>query len=396
MIKDRLKQLFDRYITGSATSAEEDELFQLVNDPEHEQAVREWMNIYIDELKDPEVLPEQTTATILKSILQQEQPKVPVRKLKSRWLQAAAMILVLGITVTFYLVQNQKKNEIIVAATENDILPGIEGAILTLSDGRRIVLDSLSNGVVSTDHGAAVQLHNGELVYDDDTEVDEPVYNTLSTPRGQQFNLQLPDGSKVWLNAASSIRYPIVFNSAHREVHITGEAYFEVNKVAGKRFIVHLADKSSIEVLGTHFNVNLYADEDIIKTTLLEGRIKVRHGKETSLLQPGEQAGFNAITSETRESNRNAISISKNVNISQVMAWKDGVFDLNGVPFAELMRQVSRWYNIDVEYENGIPEVEFRGKMGRDVNLSRLLYFLEGTGIKFRLEKDMKKLILVK
>ena len=395
MKKEQLKQLFDHYINGSATSAEEDELFRLVNDPEHEKAVREWMHQYIIELKDTDVLPEQPTAAILKSILQQDQPRVPVRKLRSQWLQVAAMILVLGITVTVFLVRNEKKNENIVAVNEEDILPGTEGAILTLSDGRRIVLDSLSNGVVSTDHGAAVQLHNGELVYDKTTEADEPVYNTLSTPRGQQFHLQLPDGSKVWLNAASSIRYPIVFNSTQREVYITGEAYFEVNKVAGKSFIVHLADKSNIEVLGTHFNVNSYADEDIIKTTLLEGSIKVSHAKETSLLKPGEQASFTAIT-ETSNSNTNSITISKNVNISQVMAWKNGVFDLNGVPFAELMRQISRWYNIDIEYENGIPEVEFRGKMGRDVNLSRLLYFLEGTGIQFRLEKDMKKLILIK
>jgi ferric-dicitrate binding protein FerR (iron transport regulator) len=259
---------------------------------------------------------------------------------------------------------------------ENDVAPGGNKALLTLADGQTIVLDSAANGTLATDGGATItKTAGGKIAYT--TGNGQPnsavVYNTMTTPRGGQYQLALPDGSSVWLNAASSITYPTVFSGSSRIVRITGEAYFEVAHNASKPFIVETPTER-VTVLGTHFNVNSYTDEPATKVSLLEGSVKIG----AQVLRPG-QAYVNGKVQST--------------NVTQDVAWTKGVFDFHRVPLAQAMRQLSKWYAVDVVYEQGVPDIVFGGSMGRDLNLSQVLSFLEKAGVHFRLT-DHRQLIV--
>lgn len=210
---------------------------------------------------------------------------------------------------------------------------------------------------------------------------EEVVYNTISTSNGSQYHISLPDGTGVWLNAASSLRYPAVFTGKDRKVEITGEAYFEVAKATAP-FKVNVNGRMEIEVLGTTFNINGYDNEATLKATLLEGAIRVVCGTDQMIIRPGEQAEIT-----------NKITIIKKVNIRQATAWKDGIFNFNGVHMEEAMRQIERWYNIRVIYEKGIPDIIFSGELTHDVPLNDLLTGLEKMGIHCRLEG--RKLIML-
>jgi ferric-dicitrate binding protein FerR (iron transport regulator) len=246
---------------------------------------------------------------------------------------------------------------------------------------------------VARQTGANLLLHDGRLTYDPIREkTTETVYNTMTTPRGRQFQLTLPDGTMVWLNAASSIRYPTVFTGTERQVEITGEAYFEVTKNIKMPFRVRVDDRADIEVLGTHFNVNAYENEKTLNTTLLEGSIRVLtvSGEQTSrkmtdgvILKPGQQAQL-----------RTELHVFNNTDIDKVMAWKNGAFNFEDLPLEEAMRQLERWYDIKVKYENGVPDIRFGGKIGRDVSLADLLQILAGTKLKFRIEKGRELIIM--
>ncbi|MCR6722586.1 MAG: DUF4974 domain-containing protein [Chitinophagaceae bacterium] len=229
-------------------------------------------------------------------------------------------------------------------------------------------------------------LHNGQLVYDGAN--DEAIavgYNSMATPKGRQFKMVLPDGTKVWLNAASSIRYPILFTGDERNVEITGEAYFEVAHNKSKPFHVKTSDGTDVEVLGTHFNINSYDNEESINTTLLEGSVRVTSKAGNIVLQPGQQAQSNA---------NGIISLKRTVNIDQVMAWKNGIFDFQDATLEEVMRQLERWYDIDVTYEKNIPKLEFYGKMGKDLSLETVLNGLEKSNVHFRMEAGRKLVVL--
>src|SRR5882757_3843076 len=235
---------------------------------------------------------------------------------------AAAIIILIGIGA--YLYTTLTKTHSAVATTrptsvpvKNDVLPGRQGAILTLSDGTTVVLDSLGNGIVANQTGTQVLLENGNLTYNA-SDAGEVRFNTMSTPKGRQFLLLLPDGTKVWLNAASSITYPTAFIGRERNVKITGEAYFEVAKNPKQPFKVKINDVAEIDVLGTHFNVNAYANEASIKTTLLEGSVRVNASKHQQTMVPGQQAQI--------EQDGN-ITTTDAVDIAQIVAWKDGVFN---------------------------------------------------------------------
>jgi transmembrane sensor len=215
--------------------------------------------------------------------------------------------------------------------------------------------------------------------------VEHVAYNAISTPKGRQFQLVLPDGTKVWLNAASSLKYPTRFNGKERRVEITGEAYFEVAKNINMPFIATIPPQpgglggASVKVLGTHFNINAYANEPSLKTTLLEGSVQVTAGKNGMNLKPGQQA---AISNETNHT----IQLINGVDVEKVMAWKNGVFNFNEATLQEVMHQLERWYDIEVQYEPGVPQLEFVGKMGRDLSLNNVLRGLELSKVHFRLE----------
>jgi len=296
---------------------------------------------------------------------------------------AASILLIAGISVFFHLkkektkplsAHNQKKHLI------NDVAPGGDKALLTLADGSKIVLNDAKNGVLANQGLTTLnKAKNNQLIYEADAKSvkNAPVvYNTISTPKGGQFQIVLSDGSRVWLNAASSITFPTVFSTAERRVTITGEVYFEVAKNKQLPFRV-VAVKQTVEVLGTHFNINAYPDESAIKTTLIEGSVKVSSGGQSAILQPDQQANIAIDGSDL-------ISI-KTVDPDNVLAWKNGNFEFEKEDLTAIMRQVARWYDVNVKYDGRVPQKSFTGSISRSVNLSELLKMLKYTGINFRI-----------
>lgn len=366
--------------------------------PEEQQQLDTWINASGDnrrlfhELSNPEEF-EQAYRRFLHSrerILAALYQQIPALKNNTRvvrlpyWRWAAAVLLVLCMGAYLWLSHNKETRPSAVVA-HTDILPGRSGAILTLSDGSSVALDSLDNQVVASQNGAQVRLKNGGLTYTPSGKAtDELSYNTITTPRGRQFRLSLPDGTKAWLNAASSITYPTIFKGKERRVKVTGEVYFEVEKNTAMPFHVNVNDQAEIAVLGTRFNINGYTNEISINATLLDGAIRVTTDKETSVkLSPGEQAQVAG----------HEITVDDQVDIEKVMAWKNGIFNFNGVHLQEAMRQLERWYDIEVVYEKGVPDITFLGKITKGVPLNGLLTGLEGAGVHFRVEG--RKLIVL-
>ena len=286
-----------------------------------------------------------------------------------RYAAAAIVLLALGILL---ITRNTNSRPSVANSTPRPpdrIKPGTQKAMLTLADGTVVTLDSTANGKIAQQGATQVlKLANGQIRYQAANATDEEgkvAYNVMSTPMGGQYQLTLPDGSNVWLNAGSSITYPTAFPGNTRQVKITGEVYFEVAKDKNKSFRVTAGDQE-IEVLGTHFNINAYADEDHIKTSLLEGAVKVNK----VLLQPGQ-----AFTRGKIEP----------TNVDQDVAWKNGVFNFNNQTLAQVMRQLARWYDLEVVYPQGIPKKEYGGEIGRNLTLDQVLKGLENSGIHFQL-----------
>jgi transmembrane sensor len=321
--------------------------------------------------------------------------------LRSTWFRYAAAALFLVATGSYLWFRSNREQP--VAGTykqlPTDIESGKTGAVLTLADGTLVVLDNLKNGVIAAQNGAQAVLNNGQLTYDVTGNSDgKMAYNTMSTPKGRQFHVTLPDGTKVWLNAASSIRYPTAFVGKERTVEVTGEAYFEVTKDKTKPFFVMAVDQAQIEVLGTSFNINAYTDEAAIKATLLEGSVRVTRQGDNAvgrgskaggsvLLKPGQQA-------QITETNGQRPTVVNLADIDKVVAWKSGVFNFDGVDFAEAMRQLSRWYDLEVVYEGGVPNIHFFGEINRDLSLAGLVKWLEGAKVHFRIEKGNRLVVL--
>jgi transmembrane sensor len=289
---------------------------------------------------------------------------------------AAVLFVVCGLW--FVIDRSMKNTEIqVVQTVSKEILPGNNRATLTLSDGSTVVLDSTANGNMVKDGNTVINKQQGQISYTHNTAQPTATitFNTLATPRGGQYQLVLPDGSKVWLNAAAAIRYPTMFAENERRVEITGEAYFEVAK-QGIPFIVSVNNKVEVEVLGTHFNINAYKDEESIKTTLLEGKVKVsatgsrRSTIDSRLLSPGQQALVNQST----------IQLVNNPDLEEVMAWKNGFIQFKSAPLTSILRQVARWYNIDIMYEGTIPEEYLTGVVPRTAHISKVLEVLQTAG----------------
>jgi len=323
-----------------------------------------------------------------------QQPEIaetphPVQFLRRSWIRYAAAVLLL-LAGAWYLLPGKNTEQAKLESKDiKQIMPGQNGAILTLADGSTILLDSVGNGIVAHQSGADLSVKNGQLEYKTAGEASvKETFNTLATPKGRQFKILLPDGTSAWLNAASSIRFPTQFTNNTRRVVISGEVYFEVTsmKKEGKMvpFIVNADDKFEVEVLGTHFNVNAYADEPALNTTLLEGKVAVtmnrRGERQKVILKPGEQALL------TMHGDIAENMVVRAGDIGKVMAWKNGVFDFEDARIDEVMRQLKRWYDIDVKYESGVPDIEFVGKMTRDIPLNGLLIALEKSNVHFRLE----------
>ncbi len=337
----------------------------------------------------------------LQETIQAENGQKVVKPRRKLQIGVAASIVFAVVTASIFLIFLSKspKQEIVKNTPrepqlKNDITPGGNKAILTLADGSTIILDSASDGTIGIQGNIKVEkLRNGLLAYTINgkqvTQHDEEFYNKISTPRGGQYNITLSDGSKVWLNAASSIRFPVVFIGNERKVEITGEAYFEVapqliSKEKKMPFIVkHHATTGKnveIEVMGTHFNVNAYDDEELVKTTLLEGMVKVSapaKGNQTSrILQPGQQAGINT------NGKINVID----ADTEEAVAWKNGRFQYNSADLKTILRQMSRWYDVDIIYKDYV-DMPFTGQLPRTENANKMFELLALTGeVNFTIE----------
>ena len=367
MSANKFQELIDKYLTNTILAEEQEQLFDMIKAKEYradlEKVIKEALDMSFD-AKEDELLRER-----IFGLLQQRKKRVPVYRLSSfrRWGWSAASVISILVSVLFLQTINKKK-EIPASATAAiaDFGPGKDGAILTLADGSRLVLDSLDNGVIATQNGVQAVLKNGRLAYSVKEHTSgEVLYNTMATPKGRQYQLTLPDGTQVWLNAASSIYFPTVFTDKTRAVTITGEAYLEVAPDPLRPFTVRVG-KTNIEVLGTHFNVMAYDNEEQIKTTLLEGSVKITDEDRTATLRPGEELQLN-----TRQ-----FEVIRNADVEAAIAWKNGWFVFKDAGVETVMKQVERWYNISVRYEGKLIEKQFNGRISRSASLSELMEML--------------------
>ena len=383
----RLEYLFDGYVNNNCTDEEEKELMALLDNTENEVAIQTLIDKLIENTGSEIKMPDQVAAITLQNILQKDKAKVISLKSKKAFLvpwmrvAAAAVLLIAGTVFWIFIKENRsaaKSNLAVLPKKSSPVLPGGNHATLTMADGSTIVLDSIQNGKIQH-NGVIISKQNGLVIYNasSSSKADAPVvYNTLSTPRGGQYQVILPDGSKVWLNAFSSLHFPTAFVGKQREVELTGEAYFEVAKNKEKPFHVNV-NGMRVEVLGTHFNVNAYADDEAIKTSLLEGSVKITRGNSSDLLKPGQQGIL-----EKREGR---IEI-RNADMNEVMAWKNGLFQFDGADITTIMREIGRWYNVDIVYAGKVPARSFEGKINRDAQLSDVLKILELSNVKFKVE----------
>ncbi|MGN6420066.1 MAG: FecR family protein [Pseudobacter sp.] len=379
-------QLLDKYLTQTITAEEQQLFFELVQSKKYLQELEAVIDQALcdaafDVAEDP-LLREKLFDQIL------QQRETPVRRipLYRRWGWAAALLVLLGGSIYFFTTtgKNEKNNIVQDQHNKKDILPGTNRAMLTLSDGTVITLDSAANGAIAQQGNASVvKLANGELRYETNGVAQHKVMmNTMVTPKGGQYQLTLPDGTKIWLNAASSITYPAVFAGNERSIKVSGEVYMEIAKDARRPFLVDVDGRSTVQVLGTSFNINSYTDEGIIRTTLVEGSVKVkaahsRRNQQAVTLKPGQQAVITSNSDEIR---------LQPANIDQVLAWKNGFINFESGSFQEVMRQIERWYDIDVKFEGAKPPVSIEGRMDRGVKLSDLMGLLNNFGIHARLE----------
>jgi ferric-dicitrate binding protein FerR (iron transport regulator) len=328
--------------------------------------------------------------------------KQPVRLVWMRYAVAAALLLAIATGGYFWLKARSGNTPPIAknTAPAQDVPAGGDKAILTLADGSQIVLDSAANGDLAQQGSIKVQKLNGQLKYSvghsDDVYAAGTAYNTVRTPRGGQYELVLQDGTKVWLNAASTLKYPTAFNGRERIVELTGEGYFEVKPLTPKGgqgkipFKVLVPGGQEVEVLGTHFNIMAYKDEPLMRTTLLEGSVRVHAmtgDQKPTLLAPGQQAQI---------SSSGAVLVDQNADVDQAVAWKNGFQIFHNADLPTILRQVSRWYDVDVEYQTkAFPEMGLDGTIPRSVSLQNMIKVLELNNDQVHLKLENNKIIVL-
>jgi ferric-dicitrate binding protein FerR (iron transport regulator) len=306
-----------------------------------------------------------------------------------RWVAAAAVLF--GVVGTGWLLEHGRSVQPVVVAAKvivaHDADPGGSKAILTLADGKTVALDSAHNGVIGVQGGAQVISKDKQLIYQQVADnASEAQYNVLTTPRGGQYTVVLPDGTKVWLNADSYLRYPTEFRGGSRQVELRGEGYFEVAARVREPFKVNVLrgkrEPLGVDVLGTHFNIMAYDDEPVLRTTLLEGAVRVSKGSAAVVLRPGQQA---RLEGESR-------LVVSEADVEEAVAWKNGLFKFDGASIGAVMRQLARWYDLDIQYTRGEPKDMFQGELYRDVRVSELLKILQASGVHCAVEG--KKLLV--
>jgi transmembrane sensor len=397
----RLEYLLLLFAQQAANPVERAELMALIANPASDLKLRALIGRLMEEAGPEVELPSETSRAILETILRTplpaERPSVildmpgrrPVRWW--RYVAAAGCLCLVGTGAWFKL--HRRPTPAVNIAVVNDLAPGGNKAILTLYGGQQIVLDSARTGTLAQQGNTRiVKTESGQLAYKPTTEkLNAVLYNTLATPRGGQYELTLSDGTRVWLNAASSITYPTAFTGEQRKVSMTGEAYFEVAENRSKPFTVNINDQTTVDVLGTHFNINAYTEEPELKTSLLEGAIKLHFISRSVLLRPGEQASIDQASAGTGSGEK--ININANADMEEVMAWKNGVFSFTNAKLPTVMRQLERWYNVTVTYDGPIPGGEFTGEIGRGLTLHQVLMGLASTRVHYSIEAGNKLVI---
>lgn len=374
MDKQQAKELVQRYNQGLATTGEKAWLENWYMQKSDDLVLEE------DEIDFDRIDSELRMATFRYAGLKGQEPAVVIRRFKlwPRIAAAASIILVIAAGL-FYANTIQTRSGGSNITKDNDIAPGSNKAVLTLADGKQLILTGAKNGALASEDDAVIKkTADGQLVYEGTAgSRSSALYNHIATPRGGQYTVMLSDGTKVILNAASSLKYPTTFKGADRTVELTGEGYFEVAHNRSKPFKVISAGQT-VEVLGTHFNINAYADEPNVKTTLLEGSVNVNG----TIIKPNQQT----VLAVSRQ------IIVKQVDASDAVAWKDGLFKFDHTDIKTSMRQIARWYDVEVVYEGDVENEQFYGKIERSYTLSEVLKVLELSKIHFKM--DGKKIIV--
>jgi ferric-dicitrate binding protein FerR (iron transport regulator) len=366
IVSQALSDAIEKYLRGEAS-------------PEETALVNEWYDAFNDTtviVNDSTTTKEETDQrmrSVLSRLAMQDAPVAKVYPMK-RWVAAASIALLVA-AGAIYLINRKAVKPAPVMARQSSlpVIPGSNKAMLILDDGSAVTLDETATQQVLRQQGTDINVQQQSLVYNNagTPASAEVAYNTLKTPRGGQFELVLPDGTKVWLNAASSLKYPVAFNGKDRKVILSGEAYFEVAQNQQQPFIVQLP-RMQVQVLGTHFNVTAYADEMNVRTTLLQGAVKVNNEKNNQLLKPGQQA---VLADDATD------FIVKETDVSSAIAWKEGKFHFAGEEISVTLRQIARWYDLNLRYENGEPKGHLSAELPRTTSLENVLKMLDGSGI---------------
>ncbi|MBO9672752.1 MAG: FecR domain-containing protein [Sphingobacteriaceae bacterium] len=385
-MEERIHYLLQQFTTKKLSQAEREELLALAVDNNSLLSDEIVKMIIAEEEHATDVVDEKWNRVLNKILTVDKPARSPKRVLMNSLKWAAAAVVFIVFSVTAYISLQKKKEHVFTT----DVAPGKNKAILTLADGRKISLSDALTGNVAKDAGFSItKTADGQLVYniDESENIDDTRINTIATPNGGQWQIRLPDGTKVWLNAASSMQYSLNIGKAkQRLVKLDGEAYFEVAKDKAHPFIVE-TDKQSVEVLGTHFNINSYNDEIVTRTTLLEGSVRVFHKatNESEILKPGEQSIVSASGIDIKEA-----------DVDEAIAWKDGYFKFNNEKQVSILRKLARWYNVEVEYaDQEAKNVIYYGTVSRFEKISKVLTKLEQTG-KVRFDIKGNKIIVYK
>ncbi len=384
MSNERATELIRKYLEGTAT-------------PEEEALLQSW---YTETARDQPAISEEPDypaigAEILQKLRAEQQdlpgidrpapPKLdqtkakPVVRIWPRVAVAAAILLALSLGSL--LVLHKKPEPAIVQAQpkENDIPPAGTTATLTLLDGSTVKVDSTQNATLSQQGNITIQSHDGQLIYtpgQSTTQTPATAFNTLTTTPGEHYAVTLPDGTKAWLNAGSSITYPIAFAGTERSVTVTGELYFEMVYNPKQPFRITVKDQT-VEDIGTHLNIKAYDDDSATSTTLIEGSIKVSKGPASAILKPGQQA--------TVRPDGSVFQV-KTVDTDQAIAWKNGYFSFDRADIQTVMREMARWYNIKVIFKGALPKTMFKGKVYKNINASEALKILSYFGAHFTID----------
>jgi transmembrane sensor len=397
MEKEILIFLLQKHVAGTLTEDEKTELAAFVNRKQSKEAVVAALEDLILEHESTEDYDEKRFIPLITGILKadtatesDEEKTDPDAVKTSRqksgrkrtWWMIAALAIVAASSLYFYFhrqfVESGPENNN--KPVQNDASPGGNKAVLTISDGSTFALDSISSGFITQQGNVQlVKTNHNELKYNISGDINDAIlFNTVSTPRGGQYTILLSDGSRVKLNSSSSITYPVRFTGTERNVTITGEAYFEITHNASMPFKVRVYDME-VEVQGTQFNINAYTDEPAMKTTLLRGSLKLSKNSTKRILQPMQQGQFD---------NEGNYTLEKDIDVNEVIAWKDGLFEFSNTELKTVMRELGRWYDVDIIYEVGSPvDQPVSCEIKRNVNLSEVLKLLQKNDIRCRIEE---------